>query len=133
MILSQFENQIVMDENEVYRGPRAIKRIREEYYYKYCTKLDEKGMSYVEREFKIRTAKGANKLFRRPKVAPEGMENVYLFLGDDAGYIKMWDLSLLLHHCGFEASLPYLETDLQFYPNRSEIIDASIWAESIRT
>ena len=50
-----------MDENDVYRGPRAIKKKREEFFYKYCTKLDDKGFSYVEREFCTRTAKGANK------------------------------------------------------------------------
>lgn len=122
-----------MDENEVYRGPNAIKRIRAEYVSKYCSKLDEKGLSYVDREFARRTAKGANKQYRRPKVVPDSFENVYLFLGDEAGFIKLWDLSMLLHQCGIEECLPFIETDLQFYPNRSEIVNASAWAQSLRT
>jgi WD40 repeat protein len=40
---------------------------------------------------------------------------------------------VVLHQCGIEECLPYIETDLQFYPNRSEIVNASAWAESLRT
>jgi len=29
------------------------------------------------------------------------MESVYLYLGDEAGFIKVWDLSVVLHECGF--------------------------------
>lgn len=54
---------------------------------------DESGLTFVERDFKRRVNLEKVKRFTR---VDQDCETVYLFLGDEAGYIKCWDLSVLL-------------------------------------
>jgi hypothetical protein len=78
---------------------------------------DEDGKTYADRTFdeKLRVLnaeKSASESleisdkkvprFRRPQNVEVEFESVYLYLGDDSGFINVWDLSNLLHTSGIE-------------------------------
>lgn len=128
--MSKYENFINMDSDGKYRGPNALRKLRIETWLKHCSVKDEQGLTLAEKEFQSILQTQSKRRFTRPDHA-ENLESVYLYLGDDSGYIKVWDLSLLLDQCGIQKEVPFIETDLQFYPNRSEKIDVSPYAKSV--
>jgi hypothetical protein len=52
LVLSQFNKKIVQDEEGKFRGPKAMLRMRLENLEKYNVETDEKGLTFVERDFK---------------------------------------------------------------------------------
>ena len=49
--MSKFERKIIFEENGKYRGPNAVRRLRNEIFEKYYLEKDSDGLSYVDREF----------------------------------------------------------------------------------
>jgi hypothetical protein len=53
---------------------------------------------------------------------------VYIYTGDDLGYIKIWDFTYLLESIGFGKVLSYVELKPTFIPVRKEAVDVSQYA-----
>ena len=132
LVLSQMEDFITQDSQGKFHPPKVIHKLRSDIVQKWVQEKNEEGKSKVDLEYEkeiLRRSKYSSK-YTRPSEADD-MESVYLYLGDEFGLIKVWDLTLLLHKCKFEPEVPFLETDLQFYPGRVEKIDVSGYAQSI--
>jgi len=73
------------------------------------------GLNKVEVEFN----KGVEQLPKGPMLDPdyddyndeekEKKERYYLYLADELGFIKLWDLTHMLESCEFEVVTPYIE------------------------
>ena len=64
----------------------------------------------------------------------EEKQRVYIYLGDDFGIIKLWDLTYVLKQANIEACKPLWEIrGDQYFPNRSEKVNASGYASRLRT
>ena len=132
LILSTMEDSITQDSQGKFYPPKIINKLRGDIVQKWVEEKNEDGKSKVDVEFEqeiFRRSRYSGKFTRPPE--SDDMESVYLYLGDEFGMVKVWDLTYLLHKCKFEAEVPFLETDLQFYPGRVEKIDVSAYAASI--
>lgn len=82
-------------------------------------------------EFSKHQSRLPKRRFTRPENS-EDIESVNLYIGDDSGYVKVWDLSFLLDQCGHPPEAPYFEKmGSSFNPNRSENIDVKAYANSL--
>ena len=60
-------------------------------------------------------------------------EKLYIYLGDQLGFIKIWDFTDLLESLGVGKCARYIDTKPYFNPNRIETIDHYDYANEIRT
>jgi hypothetical protein len=60
-------------------------------------------------------------------------EKLYIYLGDQLGFIKIWDFTDLLESLGVGKCARYIDTKPYFNPNRIETIDHYEYANEIRT
>ena len=57
---------------------------------------------------------------------------VMLYLGDDAGMIKLWDFTYVLQKSNLEPSQPFWQVRAdQYFPSRKERVDASGYASRL--
>jgi hypothetical protein len=56
----------------------------------------------------------------------------YLYLADDQGYIKVWDLNQIIIETGLQRADSYVSTKINFMPKRKEHIDVRVLAEPLR-
>jgi hypothetical protein len=52
-------------------------------------------------------------------------ERAYIYLGDELGYLKIWDLSTFLKEFKINVCKSYIEMKGSFNPTRKENIDCS--------
>ena len=63
----------------------------------------------------------------------EKKERIYLYLGDEFGILKQWDLTYVIHNSGLQTCRPLWEVrGDQYFPNRSESVNATSYASRIR-
>lgn len=80
----------------MFRGPKTMAKMRREVMDKYVKSVDSMGCSFVEKEFQKKVLHEPKKRFKRSADTPDDLESCYLYLGDESGFIRVWDLSLLL-------------------------------------
>lgn len=59
------------------------------------------------------------------KAYSRNVEKTYLYLCDNIGYVKIWNLTEMLESHKIDAVKPYIETVVNYFPSRSERIDVS--------
>lgn len=58
---------------------------------------------------------------------------VYMYLGDDFGILKQWDLTYLLEKSGLEPCQPFWKTrGDQYFPGRTEMVNVTGYASRLR-
>lgn len=62
----------------------------------------------------------------------EERDRIYLYLGDDAGYLKLWDLDPVIARAGMKPVVAFRTTKTQYNPYRQEKCDVSDYANSLR-
>ena len=62
----------------------------------------------------------------------EVKERVFIYVGDELGFIKLWDLTEILASSGVAKTKRVIELKTAFNPNRQETVDCSTAAEHIR-
>ena len=63
----------------------------------------------------------------------EEKEHVYVYLGDDQGYVKLWDLSYYLKLNGYTPVESYVEQKKDtFFPNRKEFVNVNAYAKRMQ-
>lgn len=55
-----------------------------------------------------------------------------MYLGDEQGYLKIWDLTYLVKSLGVKKAGNYPASKMSFNPKRKEQVDQSMIAESFR-
>ena len=60
----------------------------------------------------------------------EEREHLYVYFGDDQGYVKLWELSYFMKLNGFSPVPCYVEQrGEQFFPNRKEFVNVNAYAK----
>ncbi|CDW71705.1 UNKNOWN [Stylonychia lemnae] len=59
-------------------------------------------------------------------------ERCYMYVADEAGFIKVWDLTNIIKKIGFSPADNYPQKKVSFNPKRKETIDCTIFASSMR-
>ena len=59
-------------------------------------------------------------------------ERIYLYLADELGFLKVWDLTHLVKKIGLKTNKSYPEIKVSFNPKRKENVDCSSIATSLR-
>jgi hypothetical protein len=62
----------------------------------------------------------------------EERHRTYLYLTDDQGYVKVWDLTQIIIETGLQSGDSYMSKKINFMPKRKEHIDVHILAEPLR-
>jgi len=60
------------------------------------------------------------------------LERFYLYVGDEYGFLKIWDLNILLKQTGIKKVPRFIDTKTAFNPRRKEITDTTSIADQIR-
>jgi hypothetical protein len=55
-----------------------------------------------------------------------------VYIADEVGYLKIWDLVPIIEKCGFPKASNYPLTKISFNPKRKENIDVTGIAKSFR-
>lgn len=58
------------------------------------------------------------------------MERLYLYVGDDAGYLKIWDLNYVIKQVGVEKVKSHVKAN--FNPRRQELVNCTAYANQYR-
>lgn len=56
----------------------------------------------------------------------------YIYLTDELGFLKVWDFTNIIKKLGFKQAKNYPQTKISFNPKRSETIDCTGYANSLR-
>lgn len=59
-------------------------------------------------------------------------DRTYLVVGDELGYIKLWDFTPFLAKLGLEPTKKHVESRPSFNPYRQELVDSSAFATQLR-
>ena len=62
----------------------------------------------------------------------EERHRTYLYLADDQGYIKVWDLNQIISETVLQSANSYISIKSNFMPKRKEHIDVQMLAEPLR-
>jgi hypothetical protein len=60
------------------------------------------------------------------------VEKTYLYLCDNSGYVKIWNLTEMIEAHKIDAVAPYIDTVVNFFPSRSERINLTSTAQFAR-
>jgi hypothetical protein len=66
------------------------------------------------------------------KTYSKEVEKIYLYLCDNAGYVKVWNLTEMIEAHKIEQVPSYIDTVLNYYPSRSERINLTSTAHFAR-
>lgn len=64
--------------------------------------------------------------------APLQMERIYLYVGDEMGYLKLFNLTNLVHSIGDLKKVPNQIKNRTFNPRRQEVVDTTHMARQLR-
>lgn len=62
----------------------------------------------------------------------EELDRVFLFIGDELGFLKLWDLTSVISLLGVQKCVSHKESKGSFNPTRSEVIDCSVITNQLR-
>ena len=62
----------------------------------------------------------------------EDKDRLYLYIGDEFGFLKMWDLDPVLERAGIKHVKSYRSTKTSFNPFRQEKVDCTDYAHQLR-
>mmetsp|Transcript_1193 Transcript_1193/g.1211 ORF Transcript_1193/g.1211 Transcript_1193/m.1211 type:complete len:100 (+) Transcript_1193:2198-2497(+) len=66
------------------------------------------------------------------KCIEEEKERCFLYIGDDLGFLKVWDLTYIVKRLGFNKAKNHPKSKVSFNPKRKENIDISSFANQMR-
>lgn len=135
-VLATSEALVRVDANGQYRGLSQMKAIRLT-NLKEALKTDKNGLTGVETQFE---AMRLAYLPRMEGLDPEYDANidkeqrrVYLYVGDDFGILKLWDLTYFLANSIVTPCKPVWQTrGDQYFPGRTETVNVSSYASRLR-
>ena len=59
-------------------------------------------------------------------------ERLYLYVGDEAGFLKLWDLDPVIERAGIKPVKAFKDTKTQYNPYRMEKVDCRELANQLR-
>ena len=144
------EEYILMNEEGDYRGPKESQKLREEILKNYKER-DKEGRNKIDATFDNQVStytqsdgfrKSGMPMFPNilldpnyDKTIKEKKHRVFLYIGDELGHIKLWDLTYILTTSGY-GPLSLTHRDIKgknYFPNRVESVEiASAVTDTLR-
>jgi hypothetical protein len=136
-VLAKDEMRVRVTYDGVYRGLSQIMDVRLNLLQKYTEEDPETGKNNIDVEFEeMRLAYNSHMHLLDPDYdanIDQNEEHVYMYLGDDQGYIKLWELSYFLKKAGLQPVPGYIEQrGDQFFPNRKEFVNVATYSGRLR-
>ena len=136
-VLATKETQVRIDARGNYRGLTQISDMRLKLLNDHLTENEATGQTKVEEEFeRMRQAYLPRMTHLDPdydSTVDEEKMRIMLYLGDDFGILKQWDLTYFIENSFVEACRPVWETrGEQYFPGRTESVNVQGYADRMR-
>ena len=112
---------------KVYRGTTQMQDSRLELLAQY-QEVQDNGRTLMQNKFEeMRPPRKEKNILLDPKYDEDvnvEKERTYMYVGDDFGILKLWDMTYLLETAGYPKCRPHKETrGKNYYPNRKENVN----------
>ena len=127
-MLARFEDEVILDEDGLFKTPKLIEESRARILAEYDGADAETGLNFIDIEFEKLNLNLPIGEFTTPLIFSD--PRTYIYVTGGKGFLKVLDITQVIIKSGIQKVAPFINTVVNFFPNRMEERNVSKFANS---